>query len=122
MQKPKLVKAGEANYRDSNCFAGSFFDICRAGDYSGITVDPDTPDTFCAANEYATSPMAGANWGTWITCFRIGVHDLAVTAITVPAAVTGTGPGDGAVKVTIQNRSDHKHKILLADLGDGVTT
>jgi hypothetical protein len=122
MQKPVLAKAGQANYRGFDCFAGIFVGPCRAGDYSGITVDPDTADTFCAANEYATSPDPDANWGTWITCFRIGVHDLAVTAITAPATATGTGSLDRAVKVTIQNRSDHKHKIPLADLGDGAAT
>jgi hypothetical protein len=119
MQKPVLAKAGQANYRDFDCFIGFFIHPCRAGDYSGITVDPDTPDTFCAANEYATTPNPDANWGTWITCFRIGVHDLAVTAITPPAIVTGPGPVDRAVKVTIQNRSDHKHTVTLADLDDG---
>lgn len=129
MQTPVLAKAGVATYRAFDCFnftTGKFIPNtpCRAGDYSGITVAPDTNDTFCAANEYAISKSSApdANWGTWITCFRIGVHDLAVTAISAPATVTGTGQVTRTVKVTIQNRSDHSHTLTLADLGDGTTT
>ena len=64
MQPAALAKAGEANY---NAFDGSPF---RAGDYSGITVDPSFTDRFCAANEYATSAVTN-NWGTWIACFQV---------------------------------------------------
>ena len=64
MQTPVLVKAGEANYAAFDC---TTLDGCRAGDYSGITVDPDSSSVFCAANEYATSDVS-ENWGTWIAC------------------------------------------------------
>ena len=49
MQTPVLVKAGQAAY-------GATFDSSpyRAGDYSGITVDP-ADGSFWAANEYATT-------------------------------------------------------------------
>jgi hypothetical protein len=125
MQKPVLAKAGVTNYRDFDCFdGGHFIHPCRAGDFSGITVDPDTNDTFCAANEYAISRTISpdANWGTWITCFRIGVHDLAVTSITAPGTVTGPGPVQSPVKVTIQNRSDHNETVTSSDLGNGATS
>jgi hypothetical protein len=125
MQTPVRVKAGVASYRDFDCFSnGNFTHACRAGDYSGITVDPDTPDTFCAANEYAISRTLApdANWGTWITCFRIGVHDLAVTSISAPGTVPGPGPVTAPVKVTIQNRSDHNETVTLSDLGVDATS
>lgn len=118
MQTPTLAKAGQANYSAFDC--PFFGDICRAGDYSGITVDPDLTNVFCAANEYATS--AGSNnWGTRIACFSLGTHDLAVTKMTVPK--TATSGASLPTKVTIQNRSDHSEKIPDASyLGDGQTT
>ncbi len=69
MQIPRLVKSGDAAYSafgDSSPF--------RAGDFSGISVDP-TNGSFWAANEYATARNFGiqslANWGTWIGNFTI---------------------------------------------------
>src|SRR6185369_12153512 len=58
MQTPVLAKAGQATYKS--------FDRApyRAGDYSGISVDP-VGGGFWAANEYATSNTNWyANWGT----------------------------------------------------------
>jgi hypothetical protein len=149
MQTPVLVQAGAKNYSAFDC---DLTNGCRAGDYSGITADPDLSDTFCAANEYATnaagSPNA-ANWGTWISCFSLAqnlnvaaisltapntplsplvcqppaVHDLAVTKLTAPKSLAGSGDVIGSVKVTIQNRSDHSETLSNASvLGDGVTT
>jgi hypothetical protein len=127
MQTPKLVKQGQGHYiafdcdPNSNSFISS---TCRAGDFSGITADPDASDTFCAANEYATNDVS-ENWGTWITCFQLmASHDLAVTAIKAPKSVSGGSLGNvfGAVSVTIQNRSDHAENITLANLGDGFNT
>ena len=64
LQPPVLVAAGAATYSTSAEGAGPY----RAGDFSGITVDPTTGTTFWAANEYATS--AGVNnWGTKIANF-----------------------------------------------------
>jgi hypothetical protein len=60
LQTPVLVKAGEATYQGD-----------RAGDYSGISVDPVNPNTFWAANEYATNSSDPANWGTWIANFSL---------------------------------------------------
>ncbi len=128
MQTPILAKAGTRNYIAFDCDQNQIGEtnVCRAGDYSGITIDPTVPDRFCAANEYATSAApssSSANWGTWISCFTLTpVHDLALTALIAPKTIAGTAPVNGAVTVTIQNRSDHNETISSADLGDGSTT
>ncbi|MGE5816699.1 MAG: hypothetical protein ACM37Z_01660, partial [Deltaproteobacteria bacterium] len=126
MRSPMLAKAGLGTYRAFDCFSGGMFvSDCRAGDFSGISVDPNFSNMFCAANEYATSSSGKNglnNWGTWIACFSIGVHDLAVTSIAAPASVLGPGPVIGAVKVTIQNRGNHNETITAANLGDGLST
>jgi len=119
VQTPVLAKAGLRNYDAFDC---SFFSPCRAGDYSGITVDPNFTNVFCGANEYATSASSD-NWGTWIACFSVRVHDLAVTKITAPKTATGPGPVTLPVKVTIQNRSDHNETIPDASaLGNGTSS
>jgi hypothetical protein len=112
MHVPLLAKAGERTYVAFDCTSK---DGCRAGDFSGITVDPDLFDTFCAANEYATSSLS-ENWGTWVSCFNlVPNHDLAVTAMKAPKSLAGAGAsgGDvvGTVTVTIQNRSDHNETV-----------
>jgi hypothetical protein len=63
---PALVKPGEARY------STTFHEVAvlRAGDFSGITVDPVNGTSFWAANEYATSPEPD-NWGTWIANFTV---------------------------------------------------
>jgi hypothetical protein len=126
MRAPVLAKAGLGTYRAFDCFFGGLFvSDCRAGDFSGISLDPNFSNMFCAANEYASSSKGKGglnNWGTWIACFSIGVHDLAVTSIAAPTSVVGPGPVNGAVKVTIQNRGDHSETITADNLGDGVST
>lgn len=122
MRSPVLAKAGLRTYRAFDCSSrGAFTSDCRAGDFSGISVDPNFSNMFCAANEYATSSGLN-NWGTSMACFSIGIHDLAVTAITPPKSIVGPGPVNGAVKVTIQNRGDHSETIMPANLGDGVSS
>lgn len=86
MQTPVLVKAGEAVY---NCTFDSV--PFRAGDYSGITVDP-SDGSFWAANEYAKTPTdSRANWGTWIANFTLG----STGADTTPPTATLTSPNGG---------------------------
>ena len=68
MQTPTLVPAGtgQANYSD---FSGSG----RAGDLSGINVDP-ADGSFWAASEYATTTagnQSSGNWGTAIANFTV---------------------------------------------------
>jgi hypothetical protein len=74
MQAPVLVKVGEDPLR---LFVpiGEIPGPHRAGDYSGIAVDP-VDGTFWAANEYATAALSpelpiSNNWGTWIANFSI---------------------------------------------------
>ncbi len=85
MQTPVLVKAGQVAY--SATFDSSPY---RAGDYSGITVDP-TDGSFWAANEYAKAITSSANWGTWLANFTLGA---AVPDVTPPTA-TLTAPNGG---------------------------
>jgi hypothetical protein len=76
MEAPVLVYAGQRTY--SSTGFGEANGPFRAGDYSGISVDPIT-DRFWAANEYATAATAPpgaltfANWGTQIADFLPGV-------------------------------------------------
>jgi hypothetical protein len=122
MRGPVRVKGGLRTYRAFDCVSGgAFISDCRAGDFSGISVDPNFSNMFCAANEYASSSKSN-NWGTWMACFSIGIHDLAVTGISVPTSVVGPGPVTGAVKVTIQNRGNQNETISALDLGDGRST
>jgi hypothetical protein len=67
MQTPRLVKPGE------DLYIGNTPRGPRAGDYSGISVDPDptNPNSFWAGNEYAIHPADFQNWGTWIAHFSL---------------------------------------------------
>jgi autotransporter-associated beta strand protein len=69
METPVLVPAGtgKANYAD---FTSTGFSGGRAGDLSGINVDP-VDGSFWAANEFANTD-AVANWGTAIANFTVG--------------------------------------------------
>jgi hypothetical protein len=88
MQMPVLVRAGAARY--------SAFDRppYRAGDFSGITVDPVGETSFWAANEFATAAPTN-NWGTWITQFTVTPAMNAAAAVFVlesAAEVYGRAP------------------------------
>jgi hypothetical protein len=85
MEPGVLVQAGVATYTD---FTGPPY---RAGDYSGIGIDP-TDGTFWTANEYATAASnAGANWGTWIAQFDVPiVVGLKVVALAPTTAQAGS--------------------------------
>src|SRR4029453_2523846 len=69
MQTPVLAKNGEATYTG---LIGAETSPFRAGDFSGIGVDP-VDGTFWAANEYAGlfDPAPSANWATWIAHFSL---------------------------------------------------
>ncbi|HEX9443085.1 MAG TPA: hypothetical protein VGA73_03155 [Candidatus Binatia bacterium] len=121
MQTPALAKAGAGVYQPLDCVSP-----CRAGDYSGVTADPNFTNRFCAANEYA--PADGVNdWKTWIACFTMApndtsVHELAVAGIAAPKSVKKSG-ATLPVAVVVQNRGDHSETIPNASfLGDGKTT
>jgi hypothetical protein len=66
----------------------------RVGDYSGISLDPSSANTFWAGNEYAP---AGYYWSTWLTKFQAGSGGtsnqpptVATPASASPNPVTGT--------------------------------
>jgi uncharacterized repeat protein (TIGR01451 family) len=87
METPVLVPAGtgQANYKD-------FTSGGRAGDLSGINVDPGN-GTFWAANEFANTE-ATANWGTAVANFAPSAPtnsaDMAVTASGPSTVTAGT--------------------------------
>jgi plastocyanin len=102
METAVEAQAGQAVYTG---FDGSPY---RAGDFSGITVDP-SDGSFWAANEYATSSTSlAANWGTVIANFKvtnpttpptitsISANPNPVTATTTVLSVTATDPNPGA--------------------------
>jgi uncharacterized repeat protein (TIGR01451 family) len=97
MEASVLVPSGHgaANYHD-------FSNGGRAGDLSGISVDP-SDGSFWAASEFANTD-ATANWGTAVANFNLsnplGNADMAVTA-TGPSSVTaGT---NATYTITITN-------------------
>jgi hypothetical protein len=63
LQPPVPVVRGQASYQTS----GPIADL--VGNYSGVSVDPQTGD-FWAVSAYAT-PQGPDNWGTWITSFSM---------------------------------------------------
>jgi uncharacterized repeat protein (TIGR01451 family) len=110
METSVLVPAGtgQANYQD-------FASGGRAGDLSGINVDP-SDGSFWAANEFANTE-ATANWGTAIANFTISnplpSTDMAVTA-TGPSSVTaGT---NATYTITITNNGPASAQgVVLSD-------
>lgn len=85
MQAPVLAQAGQAPLSVS--FDSSPY---RAGDYSGITVDPAN-GSFWAANEYATNDTSAANWGTAVANFTLTTP----VPDTQPPTVTVVAPNGG---------------------------
>lgn len=111
MQTPVLVPAGTgvANYDD-------FSSGGRAGDLSGMSVDP-VDGSFWAVNEFANTD-ATANWGTAIANFIIssplGNADMAVT-VTGPSSITaGT---NATYTITVSNNGPNAAQgAVLSDV------
>ncbi len=111
MEAPVVVPAGtgQANYKD-------FSSGGRAGDLSGINLDP-VDGTFWAANEFANTE-ATANWGTAIANFSLGsaasTADLAV-AVSGPSSVTaGT---NATYTITLKNNGPNAAQgVVLTDV------
>jgi uncharacterized repeat protein (TIGR01451 family) len=110
METPVIVPAGTgvANYKD-------FTSGGRAGDLSGINVDP-VDGTFWAANEFANT-QATANWGTAIANFAPSAPgnsaDMAVT-VSGPSSISA---GTNAVyTITITNNGPNSAQgVVLTD-------
>jgi uncharacterized repeat protein (TIGR01451 family) len=110
MQTPVPVPAGagKANYHD---FSGGG----RAGDLSGINVDP-VDGSFWAANEFANTEST-ANWGTAVANFTVANPlpsvDLAVS-VSGPSSVTAGG--SATYTITIANNSTTAaQNVVLSD-------
>jgi uncharacterized repeat protein (TIGR01451 family) len=109
METPVLVPAGtgQANYHD--------FSPGRAGDLTGINVDP-SDGSFWASNEFANTE-ATANWGTAVANFSLSnplpSADMSVTA-TGPSSVTaGT---NATYTITITNNGPNAAQgVVLSD-------
>jgi uncharacterized repeat protein (TIGR01451 family) len=119
MEAPVLVPAGagQANYRD-------FSSGGRAGDLSGINVDP-SDGSFWAANEFANTE-ATANWGTAVANFTVSAGvalppaDLAVTA-SGPSSVTAGTNATYTITVTNNGPSAAQGVVLSDALPAGST-
>lgn len=88
METPVLVSAGagQKNYKDFTSFGSGGG---RAGDLSGINVDP-IDGSFWAANEFANKESV-ANWGTAIANFSLGPppdHFIVTPGVTTTIAGT----------------------------------
>lgn len=111
MQTPVIVPAGtgQTNYDD-------FTSGGRAGDLSGINVDP-VDGTFWATNEFANT-QATANWGTAIVNFSPGAvagsADLAVVSSGPSSVTAGT---NATYTITLTNNGPNAAQtVVLTDL------
>jgi hypothetical protein len=82
MQPGVVAQAGQAKY--------TAFDSSphRAGDYSGMAVDPSDGTTFWGGNEYATNAISN-NWGTHIRAFTVAGLSSPVGIGSVAATQSG---------------------------------
>jgi uncharacterized repeat protein (TIGR01451 family) len=110
METSVLVPAGkgQANYAD-------FSSGGRAGDLSGINVDP-SDGSFWAANEFANTE-ATANWGTAVANFTLSnplpSTDMAVTASGPSSVTAGT---NATYTITITNNGPNAAQgVVLSD-------
>ena len=113
MQTPVLVAVGtgQANYKDFTLDG-------RAGDLSGISVDP-IDGSFWGVAEFANT-LSGANWGTAIANFNISapvvVNSSADMAVTISGPSTVTSGTNATYVVTITNNGPNAAQgIVLSD-------
>jgi uncharacterized repeat protein (TIGR01451 family) len=113
METSVLVPAGkgQANYSD-------FSSGGRAGDLSGINVDP-SDGSFWAANEFANTEST-ANWGTAIANFTLSTPlpttDMAVTASGPSTVDVSNGATTATYTITITNNGPSAAQgVVLSD-------
>ncbi len=110
MQTPVLVPAGkgQALYHD-------FSSTGRAGDLSGINVDPND-GSFWAANEFANTE-ATANWGTAVANFTISTPTSADLAVTASGPSTVTAGTSATYTITLTNNGPASAQgVVLTDM------
>lgn len=111
MESPVMVPAGAGQTNYSDFTSGG-----RAGDLSGINVDP-VDGTFWAANEFANTQSI-ANWGTAIANFAPSTPtnsaDLAVSASGPSSVTAGT---DATYTITLVNNGPSAAQgVVLSDI------
>jgi uncharacterized repeat protein (TIGR01451 family) len=117
MEAPVLVPAGKglANYTD-------FANPHRAGDLSGINVDP-VDGSFWATNEFANT-QGTANWGTAVANFSASAPantaDMAVTT-TGPSSVTAGTNATYTITITNNGPSSAAGVVMTDTLPAGST-
>ncbi|MBI3411108.1 MAG: DUF11 domain-containing protein [Planctomycetes bacterium] len=101
--------SGQANYDD-------FTSGNRAGDLSGINVDP-VDGSFWAANEFANTE-ATANWGTAIANFTLsGVTTSADLAVNMTGPSSVTAGTNATYNITLTNNGPNAaQSVVLTDL------
>lgn len=111
MESPVMVPAGAGQTNYSDFTSGG-----RAGDLSGINVDP-VDGTFWAANEFANTQLI-ANWGTAIANFAPSTPtnsaDLAVSA-SGPSSVTAGATATYTITL-VNNGPSAAQGVVLSDL------
>ena len=118
METPVLVPAGQglANYKD-------FSSGGRAGDLSGINVDPSDHNSFWAVNEFADTEST-ANWSTAIANFAISSPlpsaDMAVL-ISGPSSVTAGGNATYTITITNNGPAAAQGVVMTDTLPSGST-
>jgi uncharacterized repeat protein (TIGR01451 family) len=117
METPVLVPAGagQANYKD-------FTTGGRAGDLSGINVDP-VDGSFWGASEFANT-QATANWGTAVANFQITSPlpstDMALT-LSGPSSVTAGSNATYTITITNNGPATAQGVVMTDTLPSGAT-
>jgi uncharacterized repeat protein (TIGR01451 family) len=121
METPVLVQAGVQNYHDSNGAGNQ-----RVGELTGISVDSD--GSFWVVSQYADFelpfPNGGADWGTAIANFSVGIPPTPTDlAVNLSASTTSPEGANLVYSVTITNNGPAEAaNVALTDVLPSGTT